>query len=102
MKSKNQKILKMLLSRCFGYYKYKESIAACKVMLTSTPSYSEAWDGIKELILHRKMKIGEPLHLIHQDANLPLDENSDEEAYKWLDLFVRNVETSSDDDVVEY
>jgi hypothetical protein len=97
-----QRKLKLLLSQCFHYYKYNEAIALFKGLLANKPTYSESWDDIKALITHRKMAIGEPLHLIHYGANLSLDENSDEEAYKWLDLLVRNVETTSDDDVVEY
>jgi hypothetical protein len=100
-KNKTVKALSNLLQECFGYYRYKKCIVLTKHALLE-PQYLEHWEHIKQLIDKRKLETGIPLDLIHNAANLPLDENSDEAAYKWLDLFVRNVETTSDDDVVEY
>jgi ACT domain-containing protein len=101
MKNKSQKVLKTLLHRCFGYYKYKESIIMFKTLLHNNPAYLEVWDDIQQLISERKMKVGEALNIIHNEANLPLDENSDEEAYKWLDLLITNVGVDTEQ-IVEY
>ena len=48
------------------------------------------------------MNPGEPLYLIHNSANLPLDENTDEEAYKWLNLMLINALGSVDSMIIEY
>ncbi|MEY4937786.1 MAG: hypothetical protein RIS64_4145 [Bacteroidota bacterium] len=101
MKSKSTSVLKSLLRQGFLYNRYPAAIILVKNLLTQSP-YLEAWDGVKHLISARKMKEGEPLRMIHHTANLPLDEDSDEEAYKWLDLFVRNVETTYEDQIVDY
>jgi hypothetical protein len=66
------------------------------------PNYSEHWDRIKQLISERSMPVGVPLALIHNEANLPLEEDSDEEAYKWFDLLVRNIETTDEHQIIEY
>jgi hypothetical protein len=100
-KNKIEKALRNLLQECFGYFRYKKCIILTKNALLE-PQYLEHWEHIKKLIQERNMPIGAPLALIHNDANLPLYENSDEEAYKWLDLLVRNVETNSEEDVIEY
>jgi hypothetical protein len=38
------------------------------------------------------LESGEALMAVHEGANRVLDENTDEESYKWLDLMVKNVE----------
>ena len=87
-----------------AFFKYDEYIIAIKKLRIATGNggqYAVYWKTAKEVIRKRDMIPGQPLQLIHIDANLPLDENSDEEAYKWLDLMVENVE-SADDTIIEY
>lgn len=98
--TENKEKLKSLLSQYFTYYKYKEAIEKIKELFKNKQITTEQWNGIKSIILKRELKRGEPLSLLATNANLPLDEDTDEEAYKWLDLFIKNIESS--DDIVEY
>ena len=43
-------------------------------------------------MLERAFSPGQPLHLVQHGANQALDENTDDEAYVWLDKMVANVE----------
>jgi hypothetical protein len=49
----------------------------------------------------RKLLPGQPLALVNHKANQVIDETSDEEAYVWLDLMIRNIERA-DGKVEEY
>ncbi|MGH8902354.1 MAG: hypothetical protein ACRDYA_11895 [Egibacteraceae bacterium] len=52
-----------------------------------------------EIIQNRGLASGEALYLVHNAANQVLDENSEEEAYVWLDKMVENI--NRDDGVIE-
>jgi hypothetical protein len=54
--------------------------------------FHESWVLVIDAIRQRRFAVGEPLHLIHQYANQSLDENTDEEAYKWLNIMIENIE----------
>ena len=58
--------------------------------------YKENWNDVMKFVLYRKLDSGESLKLIQDTANLMLYDNTDEEAYRWLDLFLVNVINSNE------
>jgi hypothetical protein len=91
--------LKGLLAEFFKYYKYNDAISKIKDLKTSGKLSDEVWNNIKNLINARDLPKGQALSLIAFDANLPLDEDTDHEAYKWLDLLINNIDN---DEIIEY
>ena len=88
---KELEILKSLLASNFQYSFYNDAILNVRSEIKEIQYYRENWGNVIRLIIYRKLTIGEPLNLIQETANLVLYENTDEEAYRWLDLFVINV-----------
>lgn len=86
----NFELIKQFVAR-FNYEYYRVGISNIKEMLTNQ-EMNNHWANLKKIIQSRNLKQGEALKLVHEPANQPLDENSDEEAYKWLDLMIYNVE----------
>lgn len=91
--------LKGLLAEYFKYYKYRDAIAEIKALKASGKLSEETWNKIENLINNRDLPKGQALSLIDFDANLPLDEDTEEEAYKWLDLFINNIDHN---EIVDY
>ena len=102
MSTNTIEVIKSILGGFYKHSNYKEATIKFKKALTTREYYSLHWEGVKETILKRKLNRGEPLSLMNNSANLPLDENTDEEAYKWLDLMIKNIECKNEDDIVEY
>jgi len=97
---KELEILESILASNFHYSFYNDAIINVRSEIKENPYYRENLHNIIKLILHRKLLKGVPLSLIQKTANLPLDENTDEEAYRWLDLFLINI--SRNDDIIPY
>lgn len=85
----------LFLSEFFNFEHYSIAIKKARVKIHNESSYTKKWKLIKDIIQNKNLVIGEPLDLIHNSANLPLDENSDEEAYKWLNLMIQNIDENS-------
>jgi hypothetical protein len=98
---KEIEILKSILATNFRYEFYDNAIKNAKIEIRNNSYYRENWNNVIELIISRRMIEGEPLRLIHDSANLAIYENTDTEAYRWLDLFLSNV-AMTDDTVVSY
>ena len=49
-----------------------------------------------------KFQNGDAKNLIYEYANVPLHEDSEEEAYKWLTLMIINVHIGSNEPILEY
>ena len=92
--------LKSVLGEFFRDSFYKEAIKNLRESLVNN-NY-ENWDKVVWTIVNRELEKGRPLYLIHNTANLPLDENTDEEAYKWLNLMLINSMGSIDSPIIEY
>lgn len=98
---KEKEVLAGVLAEYFKYYKYSDAIVKIRnVYNQQNSSLNINWDKIKKLIQNHLFDKGEALYYVAIHANLPLDEDSEEEAYKWLNLFVDNVESNSD--IIEY
>ena len=94
--------LKSVLGEFFRDNFYSEGIKNLRKSLSENSSYRESWQDIVWLIVNKEMEEGVPIKLIHNTANLPLDENTDEEAYKWLNLMLINSLGSKDSMIIEY
>ena len=99
---KEKEILKSILGGYFKHYQYADAVLRFQLKLKETPYYSDSWESVKLLIHNRKLGDGEPLELMNVDANLSLDENTDQEAYKWLDLMIINVEEKNNTKILPY
>jgi hypothetical protein len=97
---KELEILKSVLASNFQYEYYNNAISKSKEEIDAHPYYKENWDNVIKFIVYRKFSIGEPLKLILETANLMLYENSDTEAYRWLDLFLINI--AKEGEIVNY
>ena len=94
--SQNFKVLKDILIAHFWSEFYDVGIRKIREYKSRHP---QKWNEIKQIILDRLLNNGEALSVVHDGANQVLDENTEEEAYKWLDLFVENVDR--DDGIVK-
>ncbi|MEY8780029.1 hypothetical protein AB9K32_06350 [Allomuricauda sp. XS_ASV26] len=99
---KELEILKSLLASNFQYSFYKDAILNIRNERKEIAYYKDNWSTIVRIVLNKELKDGQALDLIHNTANLPLYENSDEEAYKWLNLMLINASGSDDDVVLDY
>ena len=100
MEEEKLSALKSLLGKAFRYNKYPDAIQVLRESINSD-QFKNYWSSIKEAITSRSFDPGIALGLIIISANLPLDEYSDREAYKWFDLMVKNVEDANGE-VEEY
>jgi hypothetical protein len=76
-------LIRLFLSRFFNYEGYEEGIKNARNAISRNPTTSENW----------------PLSLVHDGANQVLNENSDAEAYIWLEKMIKNVER--EDEIIE-
>lgn len=89
------------LREFFNYERYTNAIQKARNAIENKDNYQENWQKISTAIKERKFQPEEPLNLVNQAANQVLDENSDNEAYFWLDKLVYNLEIL-DDQIDEY
>lgn len=101
MKEEAELKLKSTLGEFFRDNFYKEAIKNLRKSLAERNDY-ERWETVIWLIINKELEAGKPLALIHNTANLPLDENTDEEAYKWLNLMLINSMGAEDSPIIEY
>ncbi len=94
--------LKSILGEFFRDRFYSDGIKKLRKSLSENKNYRDSWEDIIWLILNKELDKGMPLYLLHNTANLPLDENTDEEAYKWLNLMLINSLGSEDTMIIEY
>ena len=84
------------LREFFNYERYTNAIQKARNAIENKDNYQENWQKISTAIKERKFQPEEPLNLVNQAANQVLDENSDNEAYFWLDKLVYNLEILDD------
>lgn len=96
-----QTLLWDFLREFFNYEHYRVAIENARARVAEDPSYRARWQEIRETVTTRSLPPSEPLRLVNEGANQVLDENTDDEAYAWLDKMVANVERT-DGEVDEY
>lgn len=89
---KKKDLFRAILISYFPYECYGDAIQLLRKDIQEREDTAELWVALVKFIQHRALCSGEPLKFAHQLANQVLDENTDEEAYKWFDLMIRNVE----------
>ena len=99
---KAEQKLKSILNEFFRDNFYKDGIIGLRESLTNKNNYRDYWEDIIRLIINRNMDKNTPFKLLSDAANIPLDENTDEEAYKWLLLMVINSLGNKDFKIIEY
>ena len=86
-----------------GYFHdefYRDGIAALRRDILH-PDTARRWKDTVSAIRNRALPPGDALHLVNYKANQVLEENTDEEAYIWLDQMIQNVERT-DGRIEEY
>lgn len=81
-----------LLREFFNYEYYNVGVQRIREQIAQSENYKESWYTLKQVIVEKRLKDGEPLELIHNGANQMLDDNTDEEAYVWFAKLIENVE----------
>jgi len=99
---KDIEILKSILGGFFKEQFYQDGMERLRAALVERPYYKDSWEGVVRIILMRDLPEGQALSLMNNDANLPLHENSDSEAYKWLTLMVINASKPKNSNVLDY
>lgn len=102
MESKEKEVLESVLGAFFKDNFYSDGVVKLRKAIREEEYYRDNWRGVVLLILNNELEEGRPLYLIDNIANLPLDENSDAEAYKWLNLMLINSLGSEDSLIIEY
>lgn len=95
-------LLKGVLGQFFRDEFYVEGVKNLRKSLRNEPTYSSSWTAITSIILSKELDDGQALYLLDNSANYPLYENSDEEAYKWLNLMLINAAGAEDDPILDY
>ncbi len=101
MKNEDYELIWNFLSMCFNYEYYPDGIRRAKQAIEHNMQTQENWKRILSTIQNRQLEPGEPLYLVNHGANQVLDENSDEEAYRWLNKMIANIE-KTDGQIDEY
>jgi hypothetical protein len=96
------KILKSVLGEFFRDSHYRDAIINLRKSLQKDNLYSKNWTAIIKMILDKELDSGLPIKLIHDSANSPLDEDSEEEAYKWFYLMLINSSGFNDEKIIDY
>ena len=89
---KEFQLAESFLREFFNYEHYSNAIQKARAAIISKNEYQEKWQKISIAIKERNFQPREPLSLVNHAANQVLDENSDNEAYVWLDKLVYNLE----------
>ena len=93
--------LRKLLGFYFRDEFYSTGVEAARTAIAENAEYRDAWPQIVEAIANRTFEPDEPLDLLSDGANLPLDDDTDDEAYVWFDKMVNNL-TRTDGIIDEY
>ncbi|WNO10072.1 hypothetical protein [Teredinibacter sp. KSP-S5-2] len=94
--------LNSILAECFREKFYSEGVEELRTLLSNKVRYFECWESIVRCVSGRQLEVGRALALVHNSANLPLDENTEEEAYRWLVLMVLNASREPGSGIYEY
>ena len=94
--------LKSILGGFFKYNFYKKGIIDLREALENTPYYKNSWDEVTIIILTKNLFEGEALSFMNNSANIPLFENTDEEAYNWLNLMLVNASRPIGQSIINY
>ncbi len=100
--NKDIEVLKSILGGFFKDQFYQIGIERLKAALKENSYYKDNWEKVVKLILMKGIPDGQALHFLENDANLPLHEDSDNEAYKWLVLMIVNASKPKGCKILDY
>jgi hypothetical protein len=95
------RLIQNFLGEFFNHEHYVIAIERARKAISTKTEYQENWVKIVSTIQNRNLLSGQPLSLVHEAANQMLDENTDDEAYTWLDKMIHNLERT-DGKIDEY
>lgn len=95
-------VLKSALGAFFKYNFYNNAVVLLRKAIREQEYYSAKWEEVILLILNRNIEEGGAQNLIEEYTNLPLYENSEEEAYRWLTLMLINSMGSENISIIDY
>ena len=99
--NKEYNILKSLLLYFYDDF-YEVAITNVRDELQRNLNYQQEWTNVVRLVIFKNLPKGEAMNLVHNVANVVLDENSDEEAYKWLLITLFNASCFKLDEIIKY
>lgn len=71
---------------------YIDGVKSLRNDIAASSELRQHWYRLAEAIKNRTFLPGQSLNLVHHGANKMLEENTDDEAYRWLDVFVENID----------
>ena len=80
------------LSRFFNTEHYSTAVRNARTAIAEEAACEQEFSIIKSAVNQRDFQPGQALKLVHESANQVLDENSESEAYWWLELMVKNID----------
>jgi hypothetical protein len=95
----NYELVRRFVSVFFNNEFYVDGIENARNSIAANARSQANWLKISSIIQNRQLKSGQSLTLVNDEANQAINENSDEEAYVWLDKMVANIQRS--DGIVE-
>jgi hypothetical protein len=93
--------IEFILRKIFINGSYREGITKVKSRILEHHYYLETWSDLKLCIKDRIFFKNELLS-IFRTYSIELKENTQEEAYKWIELLIKNVELKDESQIVEY
>ena len=96
----NIEILESMLLGSFYDDSYINGILTLRKDLKIDEDFKQHWPSITKKIRGKKFSEGKILEIVSKKTGQPLYENSDQEAYRWLELMILNVESNSK--IIEY
>ena len=80
------------LQAYFYDFSDREAIEGIKHDIVNYPTTNMRWQIVKQAIQNREFEEGIALQLVHHAANRVIMENTEEEAYVWLDNMANNID----------
>ncbi|MDZ7933549.1 MAG: hypothetical protein U5M51_00945 [Emticicia sp.] len=95
-------VLKSILGAFFKDEFYTDGVEHLRIALSERQYYQESWTEVIKFVILNKLGHDEPLYLMDNYANVPLHENSNEEAYRWLILMIINGGKNVGESILNY
>lgn len=95
-------ILKTLVAEFFKEEWYHIGISNLRDAIKKESYYRDNWENLIRLIMMKQIPYGEAMNILFDDGHQILHQNTEEEAYRWLELMIINVSRSENESVLDY
>lgn len=102
MNDNSVNILKRLVAEFFKEEWYHIGISNLRLAISNEPYYKDNWENLIKSIILRQIPEGEALKILFEDGHQILHKNSDDEAYRWLELMIINVSRNENENILDY